>query len=879
MAVAGAAILMAGCNKDDTPDISPYPDKGTLTLTTDWSARGAGTDIPGSYVVAIDDWSQTLSSETNTLDNSFDPKEYRVYVYNTPDNITVSDLVASVKTVAAPASMSGTFVTTEPGWLFSAATDVEVLKDKVQAFTVVMQQQVRELTLVVKPSGDTAGDVAKITAVLNGVAGAWDIDVDQPSGAEVQTFVEFTQTGLPADDNWYATVRLLGIAGPVQTLEGSIGFTTESGLEDMGFDKDLHNITEFAEFNTGKKTPLALAAQLVKAYDYIELGDFDVIPGWQQGEEDIVTAQVEVMAGQLQAAITILGLENATGLTLKGTLDQRDFDYLNESLPSLLTLDIKDVDVAAYGSYPANEIPEYALYGKTGLETIVLPESITAIGKSAFGNCGDLTGVLKIPDNVTTIAEQAFFNCGLIGALELGERLQIIGAKAFEDCGFISNLKIPDNVTMIGDLAFYNCYFGGTIELGEELQTIGEEAFLGCSFTGDLKIPDNVTTIAKHAFLNCDFRGILELGEKLQTINEQAFAGCIFTGTLKIPEKMTDIGRHTFYNCMFESPATLELGEGLQTIGEEAFYGCGFIGDLKIPDNVTTIADRAFYDCTFDGTLELGEGLRTIGEYVFYGCDFTGTLKIPDQITEIPSFTFSNCISGGALEFGEKLRTISEYAFPYCDFTGDLEIPDNVTTIGEHAFQFSTFTGGFKVSDNVTTIADNIFRDCKFGGTLDLGKGLQTIGGGAFSNGAFSGDLKIPDNVTTIGGYAFYGCKFSGTLELGEGLRTIGDYVFYGCDFTGDLNIPDQVTAIGTSTFSNGGFRDGKLYMKESVQAIGDLAFYSCAFAEIHVKWTTPIGYSQYMFDDGIPVFVPEGSKETYEAVSTWSTRHTFIEE
>lgn len=64
---------------------------------------------------------------------------------------------------------------------------------------------------------------------------------------------------------------------------------------------------------------------------------------------------------------------------------------------------------------------------------VVIPQSVTGIGNSAFKNCKNLTSVV-IPNSVTSIGDMAFLNCsGLI---------------------FV---KIPDSVTAIGNKAFYGC--------------------------------------------------------------------------------------------------------------------------------------------------------------------------------------------------------------------------------------------------------------------------------------------------------------------------------------------------------------------------------------------------------------------------------------
>ena len=47
----------------------------------------------------------------------------------------------------------------------------------------------------------------------------------------------------------------------------------------------------------------------------------------------------------------------------------------------------------------------------SGLTSLTIPNSVTSIGNYAFGYCSLLTGALTIPNSVTTIGSYAFYNC------------------------------------------------------------------------------------------------------------------------------------------------------------------------------------------------------------------------------------------------------------------------------------------------------------------------------------------------------------------------------------------------------------------------------------------------------------------------------------
>ena len=90
LCVWATVLLLAGCDVKDPIYNTPHPDKGQITLTTDWTRRTTGVDIPANYTVASGEYMATVSDATNTLDRLFEPGVCHLRVYNTPEHITVS---------------------------------------------------------------------------------------------------------------------------------------------------------------------------------------------------------------------------------------------------------------------------------------------------------------------------------------------------------------------------------------------------------------------------------------------------------------------------------------------------------------------------------------------------------------------------------------------------------------------------------------------------------------------------------------------------------------------------------------------------------------------------------------------------------------------
>ena len=96
--------------------------------------------------------------------------------------------------------------------------EVTVEADTDHELTAAMHQQVRQLTLVIEPTGDAADRIESIEGSLSGAAGTLDFATGT-YGATSDVALHFTRITEGSDaGKWIATVRLLGITGNTQTL-------------------------------------------------------------------------------------------------------------------------------------------------------------------------------------------------------------------------------------------------------------------------------------------------------------------------------------------------------------------------------------------------------------------------------------------------------------------------------------------------------------------------------------------------------------------------------------------------------------------------------------------------------------------------------------
>ena len=271
-----AAVLLSSCVKDTLYD-TPHPDYGKIAVTADWSARGEGIDIPTTWTVTMGDYTGTETSATHAPNHLFAPGSYTLAVWNPTEGITVNGTTATIAAATGTRAGTDTFVNNAPGWFFTYTEQVTIEKDKDYPLTAAMKQQVRELTLIIKPTGDAAGRITEIVAHLTGAAGTLDFATDT-YGAASNVVLPFTRITEGADaGKWTATVRLLGVTGSEQLLKGEIRYADGNPLPTT-LESDLSEALK--EFNAKKTEPLTLGGTLVETPEGMEV-DGAGITGWK----------------------------------------------------------------------------------------------------------------------------------------------------------------------------------------------------------------------------------------------------------------------------------------------------------------------------------------------------------------------------------------------------------------------------------------------------------------------------------------------------------------------------------------------------------------------------------------------------------------------
>ena len=151
-------------------------------------------------------------------------------------------------------------------------------------------------------------------------------------------------------------------------------------------------------------------------------------------------------------------------------------------------------------------IPYAAFQNCTALKSFEIPDSVATISANAFFGTG-LTSVV-MPDSVTAIGDYVFSNCADLAAVELSNSITALPRYAFSNCTSLSEIFLSDNITSIGEGCFYpndtitiNCFDGSYVDeycKENSIETVTEEKLFGdVNNDGDVNILD-VTLIQKY---------------------------------------------------------------------------------------------------------------------------------------------------------------------------------------------------------------------------------------------------------------------------------------------------------------------------------------------------------------------------------------------
>ncbi len=191
-----------------------------------------------------------------------------------------------------------------------------------------------------------------------------------------------------------------------------------------------------------------------------------------------------VLGDKLLTITSLKIIGEINGTDVKRLRQMSACNEFNESLRGKLTnLDLSETTIVEGGTaykgsnYTTNnEIGELMFSSDSSiLRKIILPNSVTKIGREAFMFCRNLTNVI-LGNKITTIGLAAFCYCEQLSNITIPNSVITIDGQAFINCN-LTEIIIPNNVTTIGERAFTSCANLTSVTIGNKVETIGWRCF------------------------------------------------------------------------------------------------------------------------------------------------------------------------------------------------------------------------------------------------------------------------------------------------------------------------------------------------------------------------------------------------------------------
>lgn len=283
--------------------------------------------------------------------------------------------------------------------------------------------------------------------------------------------------------------------------------------------------------------------------------------------------------GTLRDAVDL----NETSLTVTGSIDAADFDFIRE-LTSLQSLDLSGAVVAAYDNqqtntangafaHPADILPEGALLSLRAT-TVTLPAGITAISTGAMGNCR--AEALVIPATVTEIGTAAFAEMPNLKSITIPATVSKLGKNLFHNCPELTEVTILAPVKELPEGTFANCPKLQKVTLPASLEVIGESTFAGDKALEAISLPASLREIGAKAFAMSGLKSVsLENLRHLTSVGDFAFAACGALERIDASDIPCTFGKGAFFSASSFSMSLGQLAANATEIPDYLLYGTG----------------------------------------------------------------------------------------------------------------------------------------------------------------------------------------------------------------------------------------------------------------------------------------------------------------
>lgn len=362
-------------------------------------------------------------------------------------------------------------------------------------------------------------------------------------------------------------------------------------------------------------------------------------------------------------------------------------------------------------------IGDYAFYGCTNLDSIVLGNGLNTLGNYAFANCVNLRGVsIDISATLSTIGHHAFYNCRGLEEFTMPRQVNTLGDSAFEGCSKLTKIDL--------------CGQGKNVQLNK----LGKNVFKNCTALTELVFPDSLeqNDIDIAMFEGCTSLSHITAQNGGMNFTEQTGDGVFgfdefkatvpstfyFEGVENAFLHKTATGNSIAFKYLNKDIYEITISHG----GLNAVYQVNSSNKLircDIPNGMTEVELPSTIGPCY---------IETINSSSFQGSCSLKRISIPSSIQYIEANAFKGCHNLKTVIFNE---------------------PVNIKSIGDNAFQTQLVEGEHKLDD------------CK----LEQAPVLQFVGPISYNCVPFNYAMDKDSNINVGSQYRTYITYFSSWPE------------------------------------------------------------------------------------------------------------------
>ena len=454
------------------------------------------------------------------------------------------------------------------------------------------------------------------------------------------------------------------------------------------------------------------------------------------------------------------------------------------------------------------------------MTSILFPDTITEIGKSAFEGCTGLT-TLTVGSGVKRIGDRAFFGCTNLTEVTVQKKTEYIGSAAFGGCGKLRRLVIPfvgsDNAIM----RLYGCYYNLGHIFGKEKYSGAQKvtmAYRKVTNSGTkldqatYYIPSSLeyveVTVGNYYAMGSNTNRYLEDGafHNCTMIKELVLAPTITIAESYSLEGLTNLQRliapgvQSGILSMQYTPALREIDCAYPTLrydipkvtlrGITAQTDLSHLADCNQIEELTLVFAEDHEKVT-QAQLEpvlskiTGLGVTSPDTEIEAGV-FSSIATLKKAILPIEALASLNMTHLEELTvLADRPYIISNTLFGSATALRSLTLDSRVTGFVEGAFENCNSLASVTLDGTAEGLAHEVLTlrwlTLSFGGhranPLCHGAGLYLK---TSSGSEPIGALTLPEDMTSIGAFVFDGCTNLTALTFGAQVRTVGQNAFRG---------------------------------------------------------------------------------------------------